>query len=270
MKPVTISERMMFNTIRLVASNGSSGTGFFYNFEIEDKVYPTIITNKHVVNSNPNEIVTFHIHLRTDEESSSESIEIAFQANWIFHSSKDLCFCFINPLFDQIKKNTGKDVFYIASDESIVAHQSKLDNLSAFEELVMIGYPIGLWDAENNYPVFRKGHTASHPAYDFNEKGIALADMPCFPGSSGSPIFILNENGYSDKSGNTYLGASRVLFLGILFAGPQYDAHGSIVARPIPTKQTLIATTPVMANLGYYVKASELEEFKEIISKLCP
>lgn len=32
MKPISISERMMFNTVRLVASDRSSGTGYFYNF----------------------------------------------------------------------------------------------------------------------------------------------------------------------------------------------------------------------------------------------
>ena len=57
MVPITISEKMMFNTVRLVASNGSSGTGFFYNFVVGDKVIPTIITNKHVVCNNPNETI---------------------------------------------------------------------------------------------------------------------------------------------------------------------------------------------------------------------
>ena len=45
MKPISISERMMFNTVRLVASDGSSGTGYFYNFVIDNKIVPVIITN---------------------------------------------------------------------------------------------------------------------------------------------------------------------------------------------------------------------------------
>ena len=49
MKPISISERMMFNTVRLVASDRSSGTGYFYNFMIDNKIVPVIITNKHVV-----------------------------------------------------------------------------------------------------------------------------------------------------------------------------------------------------------------------------
>ena len=36
---------------------------------------------------------------------------------------------------------------------------SKIKELSALEELVMVGYPIGLSDVRNNYPIFRKGYT---------------------------------------------------------------------------------------------------------------
>lgn len=265
MEPKTISERLMFNTVRLVASDGSSGTGFFYRFKVDDKIYPTIITNKHVVNDNPNEVMTFYLHVRTGENASSENYQVTYKTNWIFHSTKDLCFCFINPVFQEVKNRTGKDVFYVADDDTVVATPEKLEELSALEELVMVGYPIGLWDSKNNFPVFRKGYTASHPAFDFNENGIGLVDMACFPGSSGSPIYILNENGYVDKNGTHYLGKSRIILIGILYAGPQYNAKGDLIITTIPTKQKVETSTPVMTNLGYYIKATELHEFEDYI-----
>lgn len=130
----------------------------------------------------------------------------------------------------------------------------------------MVGYPIGLADARNNYPIFRKGYTAAHPAVDFNEDGIGLVDMACFPGSSGSPIYILNEGSYRDKHGNSYFGSSRVMLLGVLFAGPQYDARGDIVVKTIPTSTQIVeSSTRVMTNLGYYVKAAEINEFQKFI-----
>lgn len=267
MEPKTVSEQMLFNTVRLIASNGSIGTGFFYDFYVNSMVYPTIVTNKHVVNNNPNETMTFFLHLKTGEKSSNENHQVTFTTNWIFHSTKDLCFCFVNPLFEKVKQITGKNVFYCANNDSIVATPQKLDELSALEELVMVGYPIGLWDLNNNFPVFRKGYTASHPAFDFNEKGIGLVDMACFPGSSGSPIYILNENGYRDKKGTNYLGAIRVILLGILYSGPHYDAQGDIVVKAIPTQQQIQTSTRIMTNLGYYVKSTELIEFKEYIEK---
>jgi len=264
MKPTTISEQMMFNTVRL-ATNTGSGTGFFYNFHVNGKTYPTIITNKHVINNNPIEAVTFHLHLKDDDFSSSTSYQVTYAANWIFHPTKDLCFCFVNPLFEQVKQNIGKDVFYVPTEDSLLATEDKLQELSALEELVMVGYPIGLWDVQNNFPIFRKGFTASHPALDFNEKGIGLVDMACFPGSSGSPIYILNENGYSDKKGNHYFGSSRLLFIGVLFAGPNYNANGEIIVTTVPTQQSVHTQTPIMTNLGLYIKATELEEFRKII-----
>lgn len=161
-----------------------------------------------------------------------------------------------------------KDVFYVANDASIIATKEKLKDLSALEELVMVGYPIGLSDTRNNYPIFRKGYTSAHPAVDFNDDGIGLVDMACFPGSSGSPIYILNEGGYRDKHGNAYFGPSRVILLGILFAGPQYDARGDIVVKTIPTsKQVVELNTSITTNLGYYIKAEELDEFQKFIEQ---
>lgn len=269
MKPISISERIMFNTVRLVASDRSSGTGYFYNFVIDNKIVPVIITNKHVVNYNSNETMTFYLHLRNGENESNESYQVTLTLNWIFHSKKDLCFCFVNPVFEFVKKQTGKDVFYIAIDETILPSQKMLEELSALEELVMVGYPIGLWDKNNNFPIFRKGYTASHPAIDFNESGIGLVDMACFPGSSGSPIYILNEGGYKDKVGNLNWGQSRIIFIGTLFSGPIYDATGKLVVTDIPTSNQVVEShTGIMVNLGYYIKSSEILEFKNIIKEI--
>ena len=269
MKPISISERMMFNTVRLVASDRSSWTGYFYNFVIDNKIVPVIITNKHVVNYNSNETMTFYLHLRNGENESNESYQVTLTLNWIFHSKKDLCFCFVNPVFEFVKKQTGKDVFYIAIDETILPSQKMLEELSALEELVMVGYPIGLWDKNNNFTIFRKGYTASHPAIDFNESGIGLVDMACFPGSSGSPIYILNEGGYKDKVGNLNWGQSRIIFIGTLFSGPIYDATGKLVVTDIPTSNQVVEShTGIMVNLGYYIKSSEILEFKNIIKEI--
>lgn len=265
MIPQTISEQLMYNTVRLQTDKGC-GTGFFYNFKIGEKIYPTIITNKHVVNYKTDETVTFFLHLKSDNDETIENHQVELKTNWVFHSTKDLCFCFVNPLFQAVKNDIGKDVFYIPSDDTILATGDRLTELSALEELVMVGYPIGLWDSRNNFPIFRKGYTATHPAIDFNEDGIGLVDMACFPGSSGSPIFILNESGYCDKRGTHHLGTTRLLFLGVLFAGPQYTAQGDVVATIVPTSSTTIEShTPIMTNLGYYIKAEELLEFKKNI-----
>ena len=93
--------------------------------------------------------------------------------------------------------------------------------------------------------------------------------MACFPGSSGSPIYILNEGGYKDKVGNLNWGQSRIIFIGTLFSGPIYDATGKLVVTDIPTSNQVVEShTGVMVNLGYYIKSSEILEFKNIIKEI--
>lgn len=264
-KPVSISEKLMYTTVMIQTAEGN-GTGFFYSFKLGNKEYPVIITNKHVVNNNNDEEVSFFLHLLGQDGDLSENYPVSMMTHWYFHSNKDLCFTFINPVFEQVKKITGKDVYYLSISDNIIPSKSDLESLSALEEVVMVGYPIGLWDYRNNYPIFRKGFTASHPAVDFNEDGIGLVDMACFPGSSGSPIFLLNEGSYIEKNGAFTLGRNRVIFLGILYSGPFYNAKGDIVVKTIPTSQQKIESmTQMMVNLGYYIKSSELHEFERFI-----
>jgi hypothetical protein len=268
MKPISLTEQLMFNTVRIEAHDGSSGTGFFFQFKQDGQTIPVLITNKHVVNNNRRETVKFLIHLSEENGDIEDNFALTMDAEWYFHSEKDLCFTFMAPLFDEVKKRTGKRVYYTAIEENLIPSQEQLMELSALEEIAMIGYPIGLWDVIHNYPIFRKGYTASHPAFDFNKKGIALADISAFPGSSGSPIYILNETGYTDKNGNTYLGSRRIIFLGILFAGPTMNANGEISVIDVPTQQKVVSSIPVMTNLGYYVKSVELLEFKTKIQEI--
>lgn len=268
MIPVNISEQLMFNTVRLETKEGS-GTGFFFNFIFGNSCVPILVTNKHVVNYNQSETVTFFLHLREGKDNETiESYPITLETNWIFHSNKDLCFSFMNQVFKEVKARTGKSVYYIPAEENLIPNEEVTSSLSALEEIVMVGYPIGLWDKINNYPIFRKGYTSSHPSYNFNEKGIALADIAAFPGSSGSPIYIINEGSYKEKTGGIIIGQSRLIFLGILFAGPTINTNGEIIAIDIPTQQKIISKTSIMTNLGYYIKSTELLEFKNIIENI--
>ena len=265
MQPRSISEKLMFSTVKVETATGL-GTGFFFSFQIDDATYPAIVTNKHVVNNNPHETVLIAIHLN-GEGGLNEHQAISCQPEWYFHPDKDLCFCFAQPLHNATKEATGKKTFFAPITMDIVADDNSQSTLGAQEEITMVGYPIGLSDEVNCFPIFRKGYTASHPALDFNEKGIALADIACFPGSSGSPILILNEGGYTDNRGNINIGQSRVLLLGIQFAGPVFNATGELIVAPTPTSQALMAVTPVMTNLAYYVKASELHYFQDFIAE---
>ena len=265
--PVTSTEQLLYSTIQISTDTGS-GTGFFYLYRYDNgKQVPIIVTNKHVIDNNPNISVTFSIHtgdmakMVVDPESRSYKIF----SHWIFHPTMDLCITEMNPIAQIVFASSGRYPFYYVIDPSILATNEKLLELSAVEDVLMVGYPIGLWDSLNNFPLFRRGITSSHPGVDFIDPSMGVVDMACFPGSSGSPIFINNPLGYFDKKEKKFLlGKGRFLFLGILSSGPQMSASGTISIQDIPTKQAVISQTPVMINLGYYIKAYELEYFKPL------
>lgn len=266
-QPQSISEKLLFSTVRLATEQGS-GTGFFFHFKTDDKKeIPVIVTNKHVVNNKLGQQVKFSLHIKDANNLTNENMEITLNTKWIFHPTQDLCFTFLNPLLMQIKEREQKEIFYIPFTEELIWEDTKLKELQAVEDILMVGYPIGLFDKNNNFPLFRKGITASHPAIDFNNQSIGVVDCSCFPGSSGSPIVLCNDNGYTDKKGNIHLGAKRFIFLGILSSGPTFDVQGNIAIKEIPTKQEFVTSTPVMVNLGYYIKAKEIFKLKEEVLK---
>lgn len=106
----------------------------------------------------------------------------------------------------------------------------------------------------------RRGSTATHPCLDYNGKKEFMIDAACFPGSSGSPILIFNPSGYTTKAGNVMIGATRVLLLGVLYAGPQQTAQGEIKVVNVPTLQQPVAFSRIPNNLGIVIKAERVIE----------
>ena len=266
-KPQTISEQLLYSTIRLQTDQGV-GTGFIFMFQTKNKqAIPVIITNKHVIDNNNKEKIRFFLHIKENESPAGSYMEVEYIADWVFHNNStiDLCCMPLAPLLHNIKEKRSKEIFFIPITEDIIWSNEKLNELQAVEDVLMIGYPIGLFDKENNLPLVRKGITASHPAINYDGKSMGVIDMSCFPGSSGSPIFILNDNGYSDKKGNMFIGRKRIILLGILYAGPTLDIEGDIEVEEIPTQQKVISNTKIMINLGYYIKAKEILDLKKQI-----
>lgn len=131
------------------------------------------------------------------------------------------------------------------------------------DQITMIGYPNGLWDQKNNLPIFRRGVLASGLKHDWNGRREFLIDAACFPGSSGSPVCICDVGGYTTKKG-IFMGASRIKFLGVLYAGPQHTAQGEIKIVMVPTVQKAIPVTTIPNNLGVVIKAEQLNAFEAV------
>jgi hypothetical protein len=274
-KDLSTSEQITYSTVRIECeyADGTSGTGtgFFFHMlqnETNNTHVPVVITNKHVINgskkgrliltksdSNNTPIDTEHFQVYFDN----------FESFWTKHpeSDVDLCAMPMAPFLNEARRR-GEKLFYVSLNKSLLPTDEQLNEFSALEEILMVGYPNGIWDHVNNKPILRKGVTATHPNFDYCGKKEIMIDAACFPGSSGSPVFIFNEGGYRDKKGNTFMGKSRVILLGILYAGPQHTAEGDIQIIDIPTGQSPIAISRIPNNLGLVIKSERILELENL------
>ena len=269
-------DQLIHTTVRIecqtAAGKLTNGTGFICNFcERDGQHVPAVVTNKHLIKGAV--LGVFHMTTANDqgEPNYGEHVTVPvanFEAMCVKHpnSEVDLAVFPLAPVLKWIEKQ-GKSAFYRAVNRDLWADANFMNELSAVEEIVMIGYPNGLWDAKNNLPITRRGTTATPPYIDFEGKPEFMIDCACFAGSSGSPIFLFNMGGYTQKSGGLTLG-SRVKLLGVLWGGPQYTAEGEIKIVPVPSADQAVALSRIPNNLGYCVKASQLLEFEDQFGKL--
>ncbi|CDH05746.1 SEC-C motif domain protein [Xenorhabdus bovienii str. oregonense] len=269
-------EKLVHSTVRIVClkedGRASSGTGYIFSPLVEgNAAYPCIVTNKHVLSGG----IEVHFNLTLMHENGGPDIgnhEVIvlqdLKNHWFLHPNNDvdLAIIPISTALNEHRKN-GKEYFFSILGKEFLASESLLDELSSMEEIMMIGYPNGLWDSVHNLPIIRRGITATSPKIKYNGKPEFLIDAACFPGSSGSPVFLSNVGGYLDKNGKTQFG-TRIALLGTLYAGPQSVIQGEIESSDLLTDVKTKITSLIPNNLGRVIHASEILEFERIIKGL--
>lgn len=268
---MTLAEKITYSTvlIRCEYANGTygSGTGFIINLCKDQKTgtcVPVLITNNHVVE---NSVKTVFEFCKADDNGNpldTVPFSITYEGNaWIHHPDKevDLRCLFLAEALTKLEENNIK-IFYIPLDTDIIPTTQDLADLSAIEDVIMVGYPIGLSDTYNHKPIVRRGITSSHPMKDYQGKKETLLDIASYPGSSGSPVFILNQGSYVTPSGICM--GTRLYLLGIHYGGHIFNAQGvlqfSNLNVPFPITQ-------IPVNLGLIIKSERILEFETMIKK---
>lgn len=268
---LSATEQLAHSTVRIDTDAGT-GTGFFYRMDVKEdgKHIPVIVTNKHVVMSSRRGqfLISRATSTGLPDLTHHEAYSFdGFPSMWFPHPSNDvdLCAMPIAPIMHKAQE-AGISLFYRALDASFVPTTAELEELLPVEDVTMIGYPNGLWDRVHNMPIFRRGITATHAKLDWNGKPEFLIDAACFPGSSGSPVFLLNEGGFFSKGG-LRIGAGRLKLLGILYAGPQHTVEGEIKIVNVPIQNKPVAFTTIPNNLGIVIRSTALKDLESALLK---
>lgn len=261
---LSLSETLLYLTVRLEgktsANNYSVGTGFL--FVHTDQLF--LVTNKHVIK----DVQQGHFFLhrangadRTEPVSGSVHNVNFTHRDFVGHPNPKVDVAVVNLTGAVNQLNSqGHYVFWRNFSVDTIPSQADMDKfIGALEEVAFVGYPNGLWDSSNNFPIIRKGITATPYAVDFQGEPVFLIDASVFPGSSGSPVFIYYAGTYADKQGNAYVG-NRLYFLGIVARTFRRLETGRIVPRAIPTRDDEIAEVAQMLDLGIVYRASTIVE----------
>lgn len=269
---LTLNETLIYSTIKITKIIGGTavetGTGFFWNASQQpDMLALCIVTNKHVIANADAVIIRFH--LATDETVTKPSGRFINYTIGINHNTVighpdanvDLCAFGISGVMPDLA-GRGETLFFRSLSAVNVPSPADWSKFDAIEDVLMIGCPNGIVDEVNNRPIVRRGITATQMSQRYNGKPEFMVDMACFPGSSGSPVFV-NQLGYIDRDTNNYrLDAIRFFIVGVLYAGPLISNQGTITFGHAPSIQ--VAS---MMHLGNVVQSGELLTLNHAISR---
>jgi hypothetical protein len=157
-----------------------------------------------------------------DEPALSNPIEVAyddFPALWEGHPSEDVdvAAMFLGPTINEASA-AGRTPFFKMASPNLCPTEEVVRSFDAVETVTFIGYPNGLYDRANHTPIVRQGITATPIELDWNGSPAFLVDASVFPGSSGSPVFLLQHGMYRTGDGLIIGGPPRLFFLGIVAA----------------------------------------------------
>jgi hypothetical protein len=107
----------------------------------------------------------------------------------------------------------------------------------------ILGFPNGL-TAGRFYPIWKRGHIASEPELDFENKPMFLIDATTRKGMSGAPVILKETNNaefWSDTtdSGIDYKNGTHVKFLGIYSGRLDGDSEIGRVWKPIVIQEII-------------------------------
>ena len=260
----TPAEDVLFTTVPIEGE--LVGTSFVVNHRWSEKrpdLGYFLVTNRHIVGKSNTGWVTLTV-VGDDDSRNPHRFEVPHEiwSLWRPHPDEEIDVCVLPLLallgfLDLPEGVKGLDYQWI--DTELAPDDETALDVGLVEEILFVGYPSGISDQTHNLPVARRGITATPATVDYEGRPVFLVDASVYPGSSGSPVFIYNTDGWTNGSG-TLVAGGRVVFLGVLAAVLYREEDGTIEFGEVPAALRARVSTKQMIDLGVVFRARTVEE----------
>lgn len=268
------------STVRLLAgaTNGpptSTGTGFLYKIAHASTniVKVLIITNKHVIaGAESVQFILSSAPSLTDLDDHHQplnridnTISCSLTGNTFSHPDPEVDLCGIDVTIPVgVLLQGGKKLRHMFIDSTWLPSAIDKANCRDVEQVLVIGYPRGLWDQHNNMPIARVGTTATHPFAKYQGKKNFLVDVAAFSGSSGSPVFAYEAPMFRQADG-AYSPGTKAQFIGVIWGVVEAATEGELKIKELPSAVTAIPVLTTSLNLAIALHAEAIRELENLV-----
>lgn len=277
---MSIESALVRSTVRVMAGkNGqepfSVGTGFYYKVQSPESgnAKILILTNKHVIKG------ADYIRFVLSYADSLEDLDAHHQpvgridktaqlpiAPYVYnHPSQDIDLCAVDitsvvaPLL-----NSGKKLRIMILDSSWMVEDKDKSNVRDIEQVLVVGYPRGIWDHHNNMPISRVGNTATHPFANYQNKQDFLIDVAAFQGSSGSPVFSYEAPMFRQPDGS-FTPGTKVNLIGVVWGVIESSVEGDLKVIEIPSALKHVPVMNASLSLAIALHAETIRDLDTLI-----
>lgn len=246
-----------------------TATGFMFLFFKQDtRGVEAIVTNKHVVEGMKKISLRWTKKKPSGEPDFGNFVDTVIDDldnRIIIHPSVDLAMIAVSDILSKYTSES-RPVFALGIDQTLVPSEDDLKNFQPLEDILVVGFPDGLSDSQNNIPIYRRGITATPVYMKYNGQRQFMIDAAIYHGSSGSPVFLYNVGSWINHDGQTMSG-TRVGLLGVVWGVFELPTEGEIRLVPAPTQYQPKALSKIPHNLGACIPSYCILDFEPEIVK---
>jgi len=184
------------------SKRGWIGTGFLYgrfDKKIDDKTRTYnvfLVTNKHVIDG----LNRIYLKFNSPGDGSAKDYPADLVARngrpiWVGHPEPQVDVAVLPINANQLKEELRKYAYFQSDQHVFASDELKNEGVSEGDGVFVLGFPMGMVDAERQYVICRSGAIARIRDLLEGKTKDFLVDATVFPGNSGGPVIIRPQLG---------------------------------------------------------------------------